>query len=249
MKRIYRAYNPLKREFIDQIFFIFCLWLFSFYILVLFEYFQVFSYFALPYISFVSIMTTFWGNKARLCLNGLSGEYNALHIIKNIPKSYKIFLNVTISHNDKSSETDLIIIGEKGVFIIEVKNHIGVITGKEQEHNWTQFKETKFGGKYINPFFNPTKQVKTHVFRLSEVLKEIHYDNWIQGVVYFVNPSAELHIQSYKTPVLSPNDSFNSFLEKFEPKKKTSKEEILIIEKALKQQIKNEYLGLKKKKN
>ena len=249
MKRIYRAYNPLKREFIDQLFFIFCLWLFSFYVLVFFEYFQVFSYFALPYISFVSIMTTYWGNKARVCLNGLSGEHNALHIIKSIPKNYIIFSNITISHDDKESETDLIILGEKGVFIIEVKNHIGVINGKEQEHNWTQFKETKFGGKYINPFFNPTKQVKTHVFRLSQVLKEVDYDNWIQGVVYFVNPNVELNIQSYKTPVLSPNDSFNSFLEKYEPKRKTTKEELILIEKVLKNQIRNEYLRLKIKKD
>jgi hypothetical protein len=249
MKRIYKAYNPLKINFFSYVTLISILWFVSFFILVIFETFKIFSYFALPYLSFVSIMTVYWGDRAKISLNGLTGESNALKLVKNLPKEFRVFSNITLCHNGKESETDLIILSTKGVFIVEVKNHIGQISGKEHEHNWTQFKETNLGGKYVNAFFNPTKQVKTHVFRLSEILKENGYSNWIQGVVYFVNPVVKLQIVSYKIPVLGPKDSLYDFLSEFEPKFPTSEEDVKKIENILKQEIKNEYKRKRTKKH
>ncbi|NGY88025.1 NERD domain-containing protein [Bacillus megaterium] len=120
---------------------------------------------------------------------------------------------------------------------MEVKNHTGVITGKPDDKRWVQFKETKLGGKYANPFYNPTKQVKTHVYRLSGVLKEVGYSYWIQGMVYFVNPLVEVKAYSNQIPVLTLNKSFKSFLDEYEPKREVTKAEQQLIITSIRKQI------------
>lgn len=241
MKRIYRAYNPLKKDFLTNFTYICVLWFLSIFILVLFEYFRVFPYFSLPYISFVSLMTSYWGNKAKISLNGMTGESTALNSVKKIDKSYKIFSHMIIHIDGKESETDIILVGEKGVFVVEVKNHLGLITGSENDKNWLQYKETKMGGKYVNPFYNPTKQVKTHVYRLSQLLKKNGYGGWIQGVVYFVNPNVEVDVKHCKIPVLTPQNNFYHFLEQYETKKTLSEKDQQLITNILKKEIISNY--------
>ncbi|MEM4991981.1 nuclease-related domain-containing protein [Priestia sp. SB1] len=237
MAKVFKAHNPLRVETYRYITIISALWLISFFVFVLMDVLEIMQYFGYGYLCFVCLMSGYLGRKVRINLNGLTGEARALKIVKNLPPDYTVFSNVTLLYEEQESETDLIIVGKKGVFLIEVKNHTGVITGKPDDKRWVQFKETKLGGKYANPFYNPTKQVKTHVYRLSGVLKEVGYSYWIQGMVYFVNPLVEVKAYSNQIPVLTLNKSFKSFLDEYEPKREVTKAEQQLIITSIRKQI------------
>ncbi|MGF7535443.1 nuclease-related domain-containing protein [Bacillus mexicanus] len=237
MARTYKAHNPLRIDTYRYLIFITILWFISFFIFVLMDVLNIMQYYGFGYLGFVCLMTGYLGRKVKINLNGLSGEKRALGLVKNLPPDYTVFSNVTLLYEHQESETDLIVVGKKGVFLIEVKNHNGVITGKSEDKRWVQFKETKLGGKYANPFYNPTKQVKTHVYRLSGILKEVGYQYWIQGIVYFVNPSVKVDVHSKQIPILTLNSSFREYLERYEPKRTVTKGEQKIIIDAIKNQI------------
>lgn len=248
MAKVYKAHNPLRVDTYKHILTIGLLWFVSFFVFVLMESLKIMPYFGFGYLSFVCLMTAgYLGRKVKINLNGLSGESRALKLVRNLPPDYTVFSNVTLSFEEQESETDLIVVGHKGVFLIEVKNHNGVITGKPDDKRWVQFKETKLGGKYANPFYNPTKQVKTHVYRLSGILKEAGYPYWIQGVVYFVNPTVEVNAFSNQIPVLTLDKTFKNFLEEYEPKRTVTKREQQIIVNEIKKQIALEKQRIKTK--
>ncbi|WP_456364031.1 nuclease-related domain-containing protein [Priestia aryabhattai] len=249
MAKVYKAHNPLRIDTYKYILIIAILWLTSFFIFVLMDVLKIMQYFGFGYLGFICLMSGFIGRKVRINLNGLAGENRALKVVKNLPPDYTVFSNVTLSFEEQESETDLIVVGKKGVFLIEVKNHNGVITGKPDDKRWVQFKETKLGGKYANPFYNPTKQVKTHVYRLSGVLKEVGYSYWIQGMVYFVNPLVEVKAHSNQIPVLTLDKSFKSFLEEYEPKREVTKTEQQLITSSIRKQINNEKIRIKEKRH
>jgi hypothetical protein len=237
MAKVYKAHNPLRIDTYKQIIIIGSLWLASFFVFVLMDVLNIMQYYGFGYLGFVCLMTGYLGRKVRINLNGLSGETKALKLVKNLPPDYTVFSNVTLTFENQESETDIIVVGNKGIFLIEVKNHNGVITGKPDDQRWVQFKETKLGGKYANPFYNPTKQVKTHVYRLSSILKEKGYPYWIQGIVYFVNPNVDVKAFSKQIPVLTLKNQLKSYLMEYEPKRKVTKKEQQIIIDSLKEQI------------
>ncbi len=247
MAKVYKAHNPLLIETYKYLGIIAALWLVSFFIFVIMDVLKIMQYYGFGYLAFVSLITGYLGRKVKINLNGLSGETRALRLVKKLPPDYTVFSNVTLSYEGQESETDLIVVGTKGVFLIEVKNHNGTIIGKPEEKRWIQFKQTKHGGKYANPFYNPTKQVKTHVYRLSGLLKEAGYPYWIQGIVYFVNPTVEVKAYSTQIPVLTLDKPFNSFLEDYEPKREVTKSEKIIIIETLKNQIIEEKERIKRK--
>lgn len=248
MARVYKAHNPLRIDTYHYIVVIAILWLISFFIFVVMDALGIMQYYGFGYLGFVCLMTGYLGRKMKINLNGLTGEKRALKLVKNLPPDYTVFLNVTLLYEEQESETDLIIVGRKGVFLIEVKNHNGTITGKPEEKRWIQFKETKLGGKYANPFYNPTKQVRTHVYRLSGILKEAGYPYWIQGMVHFVNPTVVVKAQSSQIPVLTLDNSFKNYLEEYEPKREITKSEQQIIISSIRKQIENEKERIKNKK-
>lgn len=248
MAKIIKAHNPLKILTWSYIGKITTLWFVSLLILIIMDVVDILPYYGFIYLGFVSLMTGFWGKKIKINLNGLSGEKQALSLVKKLPPEYVVFSNVTLLFEGQESETDLIIVGPKGVFLIEVKNHKGVITGKPDDKRWAQFKETASQGKYINPFYNPTKQVKTHVYRLSSLLKEKGYKYWIQGIVFFSNPEVEVKAYSPQIPLLTLKTPIEMFIEEYEPKRYVTKTEQQIIITAIKEQIEDEKRRIKNKK-
>lgn len=248
MAKVVKAYNPLLITTFQYLAKISVLWFVSLIILILMDAVDILQFYGFPYLGFVCLMTGYWSKKTKINFNGLEGEKQALSIAKNLSSDYIVFSNVTLMYEEQESETDLIIVGPKGVFLIEVKNHKGVITGKPDDKRWAQFKETSSHGKYVNPFYNPTKQVKTHVYRLSSILKEKGYMHWVQGIVFFVNPEVEVKAYSPKIPILTVKNSFEMFIEEYEPKRYITKTEKQIIVSAIKEQIQNEKDRIRHKK-
>ena len=81
-------------------------------------------------------------------------------------KAAFIIKNVYVPYRGKTSEIDILLIHEKGIYVIESKNYSGWIFGNADQQNWTQMinKNTK------ERFYNPIKQNKTHIKALAKYL-------------------------------------------------------------------------------
>lgn len=102
-------------------------------------------------------------------LKGSGGEFFTELQLKNLfNNNTKIFRNAYVTANGKDySQIDLIILHEKGIFVLECKNYGGWIFGSNESKNWTQmFSKTK---KYS--FFNPVMQNRTHIKTLAQHLQ------------------------------------------------------------------------------
>lgn len=78
----------------------------------------------------------------------------------------KILQNIYIPYNGRTSEIDVLLIHEKGIFVFESKNYSGWIFGSANQINWTQSlnRQTK------TKFYNPIKQNATHIKAISKYL-------------------------------------------------------------------------------
>ena len=133
-------------------------------------------------------------NKAKTMSVGLEGKQQTLSFVSSLPDTYSVVTNPRITYQGKESLLDTVVIGPNGVFIIQTKNHNGSISGKATDNQLSQYKIGQKGTPYTNMFYNPVKQVSTHVFRLSKILKEFGHYVWIQGIVYFSNPEAVVNV-------------------------------------------------------
>ena len=135
-------------------------------------------------------------NKAKIMSVGLEGKQQTLSFVSFLPDTYSVVTNPKITYQGKESLLDTVVIGPNGVFIIQTKNHNGSISGRATDNQLSQYKIGQKGTPYTNMFYNPVKQVSTHVFRLSKLLHEFGYNVWIQGIVYFSNPEAKVDVYS-----------------------------------------------------
>ena len=110
---------------------------------------------------------------------GKEGEYLIQNVLKNI-SGYSYYLsNIYVPYRGKTSEIDVLLIHEKGIFVIESKNYSGWIFGNESYTNWTQC--LKGGNK--NQFYNPISQNKTHINALSNYLR-LNRDCFVSYIVF-----------------------------------------------------------------
>ncbi|MED1855013.1 nuclease-related domain-containing protein [Brevibacillus borstelensis] len=143
---------------------------------------------------------------------GLKGEKNTKKLLATLPDSYTVLSDIKVEVEGKSSQIDHIVVGPTGVYVIETKNMNGSIVGNESDHQFVQHKIGRRGGEYSKSFYNPVKQVGTHVYRLATYLKKHSLDTWVQGIVYFSNPDAEVNVNSEKIPVFSFEDGPNQIV-------------------------------------
>lgn len=122
--------------------------------------------------------------------SGAEGEKNTLQILSLLPKGYYIICDVTLCVKHKTAQLDYIIIGPSGVFVIEAKNHSGVIHGSSSSPYLNKNKH----GEEIE-FYNPAFQVATHIRLVDELLRDNGCKNVdIAGAVFFSNPNATVKV-------------------------------------------------------
>lgn len=100
---------------------------------------------------------------------GKFGEYMIYKSLYSLPGYKKFLFNVYVPKNDETTEIDILLLHETGLYVFESKNYDGWIFGKEEQYKWTQVlltgnKSSKFY------FYNPIKQNKTHVKYLKKYL-------------------------------------------------------------------------------
>ncbi|MEE1124873.1 MAG: nuclease-related domain-containing protein [Acutalibacteraceae bacterium] len=98
---------------------------------------------------------------------GAYGEYITGYSLDKINEYHKVFKNVYLPHNGKTTEIDIVLITSKGIFVIENKNYAGWVFGDEKYKYWHH--TYRNGEKY--KFFNPIWQNQTHINALSNFLK------------------------------------------------------------------------------
>ena len=80
-----------------------------------------------------------------------------------------VFSNVIVPRSSgptSTSEIDVVMLHEKGIFVIESKNYSGWIFGSADQRNWT----VSFNSKAKERFYNPIKQNRSHVKALASWL-------------------------------------------------------------------------------
>lgn len=142
------------------------------------------------------IMITTTQNEIVIKRQGIEGEERVSSILSSsLDDSYTIIQNVVVTLDGKSSELDLVVVGNNGIFIVEVKNRNGRIQGSFDNSRWYQHKVGSGGGVYSSSFYSPVKQVSTHIFRLAGFLRQNGVRFHILGSVFFSNPEALLRIE------------------------------------------------------
>ena len=118
---------------------------------------------------------------------GRRGEHFASRLISEVLDDRDILLtNVKLSFDGKPTELDNVIINNRGVFIIEVKNYSGMLVGEEDDFEWVKNKVTDAGNIYQKTVKNPIPQVKRQIYILSGRLKQLKIGVWVEGYVFFV---------------------------------------------------------------
>ena len=119
---------------------------------------------------------------------GMQGEATAVRATMSILRGNdRLFTNVHIQYDGKETELDSVIVNEYGVFIIEVKNYVGYITGSEDDYDWIKYKKTDAGNTYEKTVRNPIKQVKRQIYILARYLEYYGSKVWVRGYVILIN--------------------------------------------------------------
>jgi hypothetical protein len=99
---------------------------------------------------------------------GNYGEFLTFSCLEKLDGHHKLMTNLyLLKEDDSTTEVDLIMLSETGIYVFESKNYGGWIFGDEKNKNWIQ----TFQNKQKNRFFNPIWQNKGHITALKNALK------------------------------------------------------------------------------
>ena len=119
---------------------------------------------------------------------GRKGEIYAEELIKSVLRGEdRLFTNVELVFEDKPTELDNVVVNSNGVFIIEVKNYNGKLSGRMDEFEWKKVKTTESGNTYSKSVKNPIVQVKRQIYILAHYLDERGLRVWVKGYAMLLN--------------------------------------------------------------
>lgn len=123
------------------------------------------------------LSVVFWQDK------GQAGENQIHQSLNRLEGQSAILQNCYLPlKNSGTTEVDLILIHESGIYVIESKNYSGWIFGSESQRYWTQSLPGHNGTAEKHRFYNPIWQNKTHI----QCLKTLLNDNTIPVYSYIV---------------------------------------------------------------
>lgn len=124
---------------------------------------------------------------------GRAGEFRIYECLQSL-EGYKRFLFNTYlpKTNGSTTEVDIIMLHESGIYVIESKNYGGKIYGSESSQQWTQILPAGRWRTQKNTFFNPIIQNSGHVKWLQKYTGRKNGRDFY-SVVIFGNQS-NLHV-------------------------------------------------------
>lgn len=146
-----------------------------------------------------------------LWASGSRGELEVMDSLKKLDDSYLMIGGVVVPPN--RGDTDYIVVGRNGIFVIEVKNYGGEISCDEDD--WNRRKIGRGGNSYGLEIGSPSNQVK----RNAKVLKDFVLEHqrevfreretphiWVEGILVFTNKDAELILNAPTVDILNPGE-------------------------------------------
>lgn len=122
---------------------------------------------------------------------GRHGEEIAVEIIcKVLREDDYLLTNIEITHDGRRAELDCIIVNKFGVFIFEVKNYSGQLSGDEDDYEWQKIKITDSGNMYSKQVKNPIRQLKRQVYLLAHYLQNHRFKVWVEGYVILLHQNS-----------------------------------------------------------
>lgn len=119
-------------------------------------------------------------------VSGNFGEYKISSVLSSLPEEYHIIDNVMLKTRKGTTQIDHIVVSKHGIFVIETKNHKGMIFGDANGKVWTQ---VLYNGRK-NTFYSPVLQNEGHIEALCRAIN-IRRDIVI-GFIVFTNEDARL---------------------------------------------------------
>ncbi len=133
-------------------------------------------------IKFLKSKTESFSSESDKYWSGHVGENDAEKVLKKLPNAYTVFRDVMIG--EKKGNIDYVVVGPNGVFMVEVKNHVGKIgfNGNELTRN----------GRPI-PEKNLLKQAVGQALAVRGYLqRETGASPYVTAILLFTNPSVNL---------------------------------------------------------
>lgn len=131
---------------------------------------------------------------------GREGEEAVSAALKGLPDSYVLLNGLVVPPN--RGDTDHIVMGPNGLFVVESKNYGGRISCEGD--TWSKLKVGRGGTSYNLKIGSPSNQVKRNAKVLKDFILErkqkIFGTNsphiWVHGLLVFTNPDAELELSN-----------------------------------------------------
>ena len=116
-------------------------------------------------------------------------------------------MNLDIPVSDlKTTEVDLILIHETGIYVFEIKHYAGSIHGNDTDKDWVQYSRT--GNNSV--FHNPVLQNNYHI----QAIRNIMPDTPLHSFIVFTNSDCALHTNNSNPNIdICRLDTLKSFLE------------------------------------
>lgn len=121
---------------------------------------------------------------------GYVGEFAVLsEVLQKIEGQFKILMNLNVPIDGKTTEIDLLMIHETGIYVFEVKNYKGTIYGDMDGKRWTQYFRTVKN----NTFLNPVLQNEYHI----RALHKLGMNQPMYSAIVFTNQACQLKINDH----------------------------------------------------
>ncbi len=167
--------------------------------------------------------------------SGTIGESIIEKELRGLDDSYCMISRIVIPPN--RGDTDYIILGPNGIFVMESKHYGGEISCNGDL--WSRYKIGKGGRRYELKIGSPSNQVKRNAKVLKDFIlehkKEIFKENmhhlWINGIVVFTNKNAGLKIENPTVDIMKVDELYGLIRDKDDVK--FSAEEICNIRDAI----------------
>jgi len=168
-------------------------------------------------------------SKYRTWGSGVMGEDIVTRELENLSDYYYLINGVVIPPN--RGDTDHIVLGPNGIFVIESKHYGGEI--RCEGDSWSRQKISKRGKPYQLWIGSPSNQVK----RNAKVLKDFILEHkgkifgerdphiWVNVIVVFTNENAELIMKNPTVSILKV-DELSDFISQAESEIQFSEDEI-----------------------
>lgn len=125
-------------------------------------------------------------NIANMLQQDIDCENHVANSLETLPSNYYVLNNVGIKDNMGRSEIDSLVVSKNGIWIVEVKSHIGSIYGEEEDNVWDYERANGQDDEIENPLKQSYRQMKI----LKNIFDDKGIDVFVKYCVVFPNASA-----------------------------------------------------------